>query len=226
MTMPVERDIAGDGCGAVVLAAGEARRFGSPKLLMPFGDSTVLGSVIHALESIGIAPIVVVAGANAQAITESLADTHAQVVCNPNPASGMVSSIRVGVASLQVSLPGGPGGIEAMDRFLVALGDQPRIRAEGISHLIDELVKSGKGIALPIYQGRRGHPVIFSSGYRREILALTDQQTLRDLIDAHRDDSIDVDCDSDAYVRDIDTMEEYEHELRRWHAERQPKGLS
>ena len=104
MTM---RNTVGDKCGAVVLAAGEARRFGSPKLLMPFGDSTVLGSVVDALESIGIAPIVVVAGANADAIAESLADTQAQVVRNPNPASGMVSSVRVGVASLQVSLPGG-----------------------------------------------------------------------------------------------------------------------
>ena len=208
--------LAGDKCGAVVLAAGKARRFGSRKLLMPFGSSTILGSVIQALASVGVAPIVVVAGANAAAISQSLGDSHVQVVRNPDPTSGMVSSIRVGVKTLTRSL----------DRFLIALGDQPRIRAEGISYLIQKQIKSGKGIALPTYQGKRGHPVVFSSAYRREILALTDQQTLRDLTDAHRDDTVEVDCDSDAYVRDIDTREEYERELRRWHAERQPQGLS
>jgi len=88
-----------------------------------------------------------------------------------------------------------------------------------VSHLIAEQVKSGKGIAVPTYEGRRGHPVVFDIGYRREILALTDRQTLRDLIAAHGDDVVEVESDSDAYVRDIDTREEYEHELRRRHAE-------
>jgi len=199
----------GERCGAVVLAAGEARRFGCPKLLMPFGDSTILGSVVQPLVSIGVTPVVVVGGLDAAAISESLSSQPVRIVCNPNPAGGMVSSIRVGVEALTTSL----------DCFLVALGDQPRIRAEGVSHLIAEQIKSGKGIAIPTYEGRRGHPVVFDISYRREILVLTDQQTLRDLIDAHRDDVVEVDCDADAYVSDIDTREEYEHELRRWHAE-------
>lgn len=199
----------GDACGAVVLAAGEARRFGSPKLLMPFGDSTVLGSVIHALVSAGVGPIVVVAGANAEAISESMANEPVLLLSNPDPARGMLSSIRVGVEALPDSL----------SHFLIALGDQPRIRAEGISHLIREQISSGKGIAIPTYCGRRGHPVILSSSYRPEILALTEQQSLRDLMEVHRDDSVEVDCDSDAYVCDIDTREEYEHELCRWRSE-------
>ena len=201
--------MASERCGAVVLAAGEARRFGRPKLLMPFGDSTILGSVVQPLVSIGVTPVVVVAGPDPAAISESLSGQPVRIVSNPNPARGMVSSIRVGVEALTTSL----------DRFLVALGDQPRIRAEGVSHLIYEQIKSGKGITIPTYQGRRGHPVVFDISYRREILDLTDQQTLRDLIIAHRDNVVEVDCESSAYVCDIDTHEEYEHELRRWHAE-------
>jgi molybdenum cofactor cytidylyltransferase len=177
---------------------------------MPFGDSTVLGSVVQSLECAGVAPIVIVVGANAAAVSESLDVQPVQVVCNPNPMGGMVSSIRVGVEALPSSL----------DRFLVALGDQPRIRPEGISHLIAEQIRSGKGIAIPTYQGRRGHPVLFDIRYRQEILALTDQQTLRDLIDSHRDDVLEVELDSDAYVSDIDTREDYEHELQRWRDER------
>lgn len=201
--------MAGERCGAVVLAAGEARRFGCPKLLMPFGNSTILGSVVQPLVCIGITPVVVVGGPDSAAISESLSSQPVRIVCNPNPARGMVSSIRVGVEALTTSL----------DRFIVALGDQPRIRAEGVSRLIAEQVKSGKGIAIPTYEGKRGHPVVFNTSYRQEILVLTDQQTLRDLIDAHRGDVEEVDCDSDAYVCDIDTREEYEHELHRWDAE-------
>ena len=198
----------GERCGAVVLAAGEARRFGSPKLLMPFGDSTILGSVVAPFVCIGITPVVVVGGPDATAISESLSGQPVRIVRNPDPTRGMVSSIRIGVEALRTPL----------DRFLIALGDQPRVSAMGVSYLIAEQIGSGKGIAIQTYQGRRGHPVVFDIVYRREIIALTDQQTLRDLVEAHRDDIVEVDCDSDAYVCDIDTREEYEHELRRWHA--------
>ena len=197
-------------CGAAVLAAGEARRFGGPKLLMPFGDSTILGSVIQPLVSADMSPIVVVLGGpNATAIRESLSGQPVRIVLNPNPEAGMVSSIRVGVEALPASL----------DRFIVALGDQPRIRAERIAHLVAEQSKSGQGIAIPTYQGRRGHPVVFDIRYRQEILTLTDRQTLRDLIVAHQEDIVEVECESSAYVSDIDTREEYEHELQQWHAE-------
>jgi molybdenum cofactor cytidylyltransferase len=148
---------------------------------------------------------VVVVGSNAAAIAESLGDRDLRIIRNPNPMTGMVSSIRIGVAALPDSL----------DRFLIALGDQPRVRAEDVSRLIRQHIESGRGIALPVYRGKRGHPILFSSTCRREILDLIDGQTLRDVIIAHQGDCLEVDCDSDAYVCDIDTVEEYEHELRR-----------
>lgn len=195
-----------DDCGAVVLAAGEARRFGGPKLLMPFGRSTVLGAIIRSLSTLDLRPIIVVAGGNAAAISEALKRTRAKIVCNPNPSAGMISSIRVGVQALPSSLK----------RFIIALGDQPRIGPKGIVDLSSEQIGTRKGIIIPTYQGRRGHPVLFDIRYRQEILALTDQQTLRDLILAHEDDIVEVPCRSDAYVSDIDTREDYERELARW----------
>lgn len=219
------RSVVGVKCGAVVLAAGEARRFGSPKLLMPFGHSTVIGSVVHALAEAGIGPIAVVAGAHGQAIANTLSDQPAYVVTNPEPSDGMISSIRVGLQLLslvhKLRMP-----LDPLDQFLIALGDQPRISPTDVSRLIVRQRKSGFGIAIPTYDGKRGHPVLFDIGYCPEILALTNEQTLRDLIDAHWEDVIEVDCDSDAYISDIDTREDYEHELRRWNAERQPKRLS
>lgn len=189
----------------MVLAAGEARRFGAPKLLAPFGESTVLGCVVSALREAGLSPIVVVAGAQPSEIVRHLRGSGVRTLANPAPERGMVSSVRLGVAAL----PDGVG------RFLVALGDQPRVPAETISHLLRAHASSGKGIAVPVHNGKRGHPVAFAGRYRAAILALNDSQTLRDLIHANRDDVAEVTCASDAVVQDIDTREQYERELRR-----------
>ena len=189
---------------AVVLAAGSARRFGAPKLLLSFGGSTIIGCVVAALAQAGLEPIIVVAGEQIAPITEALKDTPAHVVHNPSPDRGMNSSLRVGVAELP----------EDVTDFLVALGDQPSLRAADIRRLLQARRSSGKGIALPTHRGKRGHPVSFDGRYRAEILALTDSDTLRDLIHAHGDDTLEVDCSSEAVLRDIDTPEEYREELR------------
>jgi len=194
-----------DRTAAVVLAAGYAQRFGAPKLLLPFGDSTIVGCVVSALQQAGAQPIIVVAGEQTPEIADSLRGTPARVVRNPLPARGMVSSLRVGVAELPDNIAG----------FLVALADQPLLRADHISRLLRERSRAGKGIALPTYRGKRGHPVLFAGCYRSEVLALSDSHTLRDLIHAHPDDILEVECPSDAVLRDIDTPAEYRDELRR-----------
>jgi molybdenum cofactor cytidylyltransferase len=190
---------------AVVLAAGEARRFGGPKLVMPFGGSTIIECVISALAGAGAAPIVVVTGPGSEEVAAALEEYDVQVAINPDPAAGMASSVQVGVAALP----------EQSQRFIIALGDQPRIRAEDIQHLLDEQQSSGKGIAIPTHGGKRGHPVAFEGRHRAEILALGEDQTLRDVVHARPDDIVEVEFPSDAFVRDIDTREQYEDELRR-----------
>jgi acyl-CoA thioesterase len=192
-------------CGAIVLAAGEARRFGAQKLLMPFGETTVLGAVVTALAAAGAAPIVVVVGTGEAGVAEALDGMPATLVRNPDPTRGMVSSVRVGAEAL-------PAGI---DCFLLALGDQPRVQPADIARLLQAQRETGKGIVLPTYRGKRGHPLLFRGHYRGEILALTDDQTLRDVVHGHADDLLEVPCESDACVRDIDTREDYAEEVRR-----------
>ncbi|MCJ7822844.1 MAG: nucleotidyltransferase family protein [Armatimonadetes bacterium] len=204
--MPTEPE---DRVAAVVLAAGDARRFGAPKLLMPFGDSTIVGCVVAALEAAGIDPIIVVAGSQAPAIAEALSAAPARVVHNPQPTLGMLSSVRIGVGALP----------EGIDRFLLALADQPRISPEHIRRLLQAHRASGKGIAIPTYQGKRGHPVVFAARYRPNILALDNTHTLRDVIHSRPDDIAEIETASDAVIRDIDTREQYHDELRRSHAE-------
>ena len=214
-----------EGTAAIVLAAGEARRFGGPKLIMPFGASTVIGCVASALARAGVEPIIVVVGANRAEIEGALAGADVQLVLrsegasllrrvaiveNPDPSRGMLSSVQVGVAAVP----------ESAVRFVIALADQPRLRAEDITRLIGEMARSGKGIARPVHGGKRGHPVVFASCYRNEILALPPEATLRDVIHRHLDDVVEVGVASDAFVRDIDTQEQYQDEWRRAEAER------
>ena len=200
----------GERAGGVILAAGESRRAGGQKLLLPFGASTVVGRVVGAMEGAGLEPIVVVAGADAEGIGEALRGTGARVVRNPDPSRGMASSLRVGVGALP----------EGISRFVVALGDQPRLSAVEIERVLGGLRREGKGavlqgIAIASHRGKRGHPVAFAGSYRAGVLSLRDDQTLRDLIHAHGEDVCEVECGTDAVIRDIDTREEYEAELQR-----------
>jgi len=209
----VQTDVGGQ-AGAIVLAAGEAARFGSPKLLMPFGNSTVVGCVVETLEQAEVHPIVVVAGAQAQAMADALGSARARVVRNPDPGRGMVSSIRVGLDALPADL----------GRFLVVLGDQPGLQSSDILHLLRGH-RGGKGIAIPTRRGKRGHPVVFDGRYRGDLLSLDDQHTLRDFIHSHADDVAEVEALSDAVLRDIDTHEQYADELRRSLAEQHPRPV-
>jgi molybdenum cofactor cytidylyltransferase len=176
---------------------------------MPFGGSTILGSVVSALAGAAVDPIVVVCGPNAPELEQVLADCTVTFVQNPDPSQGMLSSVQVGLAAMP----------EEADRFLVALGDQPRVRAENIGRLLDEHQASGRGIAIPTHGGKRGHPVVFDRRYRDEILQLDAGRTLRDLVHANSADVVEVEFSSDAVIRDIDTERDYQDELRRALAE-------
>lgn len=195
----------GSRAAAVVLAAGQARRFGAPKLAMPFGDSTIIGSAVSAFVDAGVDPIIVVCGGNARDVERALSGHSVRFVQNLDPNRGMLSSVQVGVAALP----------EEIDSFLVALGDQPRVRAEHIRHLLHEHRAGGRGITVPTHGGKRGHPVVFDRRYREEILALDTSRTLRDLVHAHADDIAEVELPSDAVTRDIDTESDYQDERRR-----------
>ncbi len=194
---------------AVVLAAGESRRLAPQKLLLPFGEATVIGSVVGALEEAGLDPIIVVAGGQEAEIREALRGRGSQVVRNPDVSRGMLSSLRVGLEAMA----------EGVDRFVIALGDQPRLRGKYVQWLLDEQTRRGKGIAIACCGGKRGHPVALAARYREGILALGDDQTLRDLVHGNLSDVADVECDSDAVIRDVDTREDYEAELQRREAE-------
>jgi len=184
---------------AVVLAAGESRRMGEPKLLLPFGRSTVIGTVLdHVLES-EVDRILVVLGAEEAKIREAVGERPVTMVTNIGYREGMLSSIQAGFRAL-------PAGTTAA---VVCLGDQPLIPPAVIDALIHAHRDTGKGLVLPTFKGKRGHPVLVSTAYREEIMSLDPLTGLRPLFHTHPSDTLEVEVGTPDILKDMDRPGDY-----------------
>jgi molybdenum cofactor cytidylyltransferase len=190
---------------AIVLAAGESRRMGSQKLLLPFGAITVIGRVVDQLLQSVIDKNFVVTGHNADKIAEELSARAVTIVDNPDYPSGMLSSVRCGLRAL-------PRECQAV---MVALGDQPAITTNLIDDIIQAFKANHKGIVVPVFQNRRGHPILFDGVYRDEILVRYDDVGLHGLLHAHPDDVLELAVSEPSVLSDMDCPEDYQRELAR-----------
>jgi molybdenum cofactor cytidylyltransferase len=190
---------------AIVLAAGESRRMGTQKLLLPFGSVTVVETIVDELSASAVDEIVVVVGHEGERVARVLADRPVKVVANADYADGMLSSVRCGLASLPPDC----------DAVLIALGDQPEISRRLVDKMIDTFAGSEKGILVPVHEGRRGHPLLFSAGYIDEIMSQYDDEGLRGLLHAHPDEVNELDVPTDAVLADMDYPEDYAKTLAR-----------
>jgi molybdenum cofactor cytidylyltransferase len=195
--------------GAIVLAAGESKRMGTQKLLLPFGDTTVAGTVVRTAETSRVDRVIVVIGADRDRVRAELERGRsaeppqtAKLVfaVNEDYLSGMLSSIQTGFKSL-------PPDAEAA---VVMLGDQPFLPAEVVDAVVAAYREGGAGIVIPVFRGRRGHPVLVATKYRDEVLGLDPSDGLRQLMRAHPGDIREVEVDDANILRDLDTPEEYE----------------
>ncbi len=186
---------------ALVLAAGESKRMGESKQLLPFGNKTMIETVIDHIMHSEVDEILVVLGSNRENIECVLKDMPVRSVHNPRFKEGMLSSIQKGFVSL-------PKEAEAV---LVFLGDQPMIPSSTINRIVDAYKSCDKGIVLPVYEKRRGHPVLIDSKYSQEVAHLNPQVGLRELIHNHPEDILEVDLDSSSILEDIDTPEDYKN---------------
>jgi CTP:molybdopterin cytidylyltransferase MocA len=189
---------------AVVIAAGESRRMGRLKPLLPLGSRTVLQRAVDGLLSAEVSPLFVVVGHRAEEVTACIADRPVIITANPRYSGGMLSSIQWGIRQLPHEVPA----------FLLALGDQPDIRPEVVQSLREEWEARPGSIVVPVVGGKRGHPVLFDSRYLPEILSLREPQTLRDVVHSPEAVRREVAVSSDGPLLDLDTPEDYEAALR------------
>jgi molybdenum cofactor cytidylyltransferase len=170
---------------AIVLAAGASTRFGAQKLLAPLGGATVVRSAVSRAVDAGVEDVIVVAGADAAAVTAALDGLPVRVIVNENAAAGMSASLAAGVAACA------PGTAAA----LVVLGDQPLVPAEAYAAVLRAYHAGGASIVAPRYTGGvRGHPVLFAEAVFAELGALRGDRGAREVIerDARRVRIVDV----------------------------------
>ncbi len=192
---------------AILLAAGESRRMGRSKQLLPWHGKTLLQ---HSLESIinsAADETILVLGHEADRIGKSLPALPVKIVINPDYKQGMASSLRQGLLAMD------PGS----EAFLVLLADQPGIGPEIINTLIRAFRQADprRGIVRPVYRGRPGHPVLIGAQYLQEALQLQGDVGARRILMNHPGDILEIAVDQDAVLKDIDTPEEYQKYTKR-----------
>jgi len=184
---------------AILLAAGESKRMGKPKQLMPLGKSTVLEQAIDNLLNSKVSKVIVVLGYRAEEMIKVVAIKPVKIAINRAYQQGMSTSIVTGLNQV---------GDEAQ-AVMLALADQPLIDSKTINRLIDEFFNHDKGIAIPAYQGRMGHPIIFSIKYKGELLKLKGDIGGRQIIKEHPDDVLEVAVTSKSINIDINSLSDY-----------------
>jgi molybdenum cofactor cytidylyltransferase len=192
--------------GAVVLAAGLSRRMGQPKVLLPWANNrTILEHIIDQLIRARIDQVTVVTGHQSREVKALLKPLDVDVVYNQDYKTGeMLSSVQAGLNAM-------PPQVAAA---LIVLGDQPRIQPKTVYHIMNTYAETASDLIVPSFQMKRGHPLLIGRRYWGEILALRENSSLRDVMNAHSDAITYVNIDNDSILRDIDTPEDYRDE--RW----------
>lgn len=188
---------------AVVLAAGEGRRFGSQKLLAPLRGRPLLQHALDAANASALAPIVVVLGADADAIAAGIRTGRARIVRNPDHATGQASSLRVGLRSVDTS-----------DAVVVVLGDQPNVTAALLDALVAQQRSSGAPAVVCVQDGRRSPPTLLHRDLWVEVDALRGDTGAREVLARHSDVTVLDVADSLGRLDDVDTQEDRERLLR------------
>jgi molybdenum cofactor cytidylyltransferase len=187
---------------SVVLAAGRSQRMGQPKMLLPWGSTTVLGRVVQVLLDAGLKTVRVVTGGAEKRVEEVLANFPIKTVPNPNyERTEMLTSLLCGVGTLD----------ETISAVLVVLGDQPQIEASTINAILERYQSSKLPLVIPSYLKRRGHPWLVDRSLWTVLAeaALDPKYTMRDFLNQHADLIDYVDVDTPSILKDLDTPQDY-----------------
>lgn len=190
--------------GAIILGAGLSSRMGQPKLLLPWGQTTVIGQIVHTLHSAGVDLIVLVTGATHDLLSEALKDEDVRLAFNPQYADGnMVHSLQTGLRALQEL---------GADCALLALGDQPQIQVETVQAVLAGALEYPTALVLPSLNMKRGHPWAIPAGLWPAIFDLSEDQTMRDFVRGQEANIHYVLVDTSTIFADLDTPEDYARE--------------
>lgn len=182
----------------VILAAGGASRFGSPKQLARWGRQTLLERVVDLALASHTWPVVVVLGAEVDQCRAVLKDRPVQIVVNPDWAAGQSTSMKAGLSAL----PGNTGGA------IFLLADQPGVTAGTVGALIHRHRQTLAPLVWPEFEGRRGNPVLFDRSLFPELMQITGDTGGRPLFRAYQHRAERVSVADAGILLDVDRPED------------------
>lgn len=187
----------------IVLAAGKSTRMGQQKLLMPFQKSTIIKTIAEKSINSNSAQTIVVVGSHKDEIKEELRNFNVCLIENKQFEAGMLSSVQAGISAVD----------KDSDGIIILLGDQPMISETIINRLITSFQKTNKGLIIPTFNNKRGHPVLIHSKYKKSIDTLNATIGLRELFLNNSHDILEIEVETDKILKDIDTQEDYIREM-------------
>ncbi|MCX6329870.1 MAG: nucleotidyltransferase family protein [Bacteroidia bacterium] len=189
---------------AIILAAGESKRMKVPKMILPFKGKTIIEKVIENVTDSEVDKTLVVLGSDKDDILKIISHLPVMHCYNENYKQGMLSSVKCGFRFLP----------QKFRAALVFLGDQPMIEPDVINMVISAYRTSAKGIIIPVFRNKHGHPLLLDSKYRDEVEMLKPDETLRALTHKFSDDVFEVEANTHDILKDIDTKNDYLKELK------------
>jgi molybdenum cofactor cytidylyltransferase len=185
---------------AIIPAAGQSKRMGQPKMLLPWGDTTVLGKVIETIQMAGVEDILIVTGGARDEVEKVAEKYNTRVTHNQDYAKNeMLTSIQLG---LQAQNP-------STEATLICLGDQPQVEEGSVQKVCDAFRQNKSNIIVPSYQMRRGHPWLIARELWNEVLQMRAPKSMRDFLNTHSDDIFYVELNTPSILLDLDTPADY-----------------
>lgn len=191
---------------AILLAAGESRRMGQLKALLPWQGTSLLKHQVDSLRSGGVDRVVVVLGHRSDELKSELAGTEGVVwQLNPDYLQGKTTSIKAGLNAL---------GTEQPTALLILNVDQPR-NADVIRFLLEEHLSQGSLITIPAHNGKGGHPIILSPSLLDELREIDEESLgIKAVVQRHLESTRRLEMDTPEVLWDLNTPEEYQRVLK------------
>jgi molybdenum cofactor cytidylyltransferase len=184
----------------LILAAGDSTRMGYPKALLPLGSDTFLTHILGMLKNVGMPKPIIVLGRAASIVRQQIQDWPSDILVNPDPDRGQLSSIQIALSHIP------PDCIAGM----IWPVDQPAVSENLVRRLVDLFITSGSRIACPIYGNKRGHPAIFHRDLFQEFMDAPLEEGPKKIILRYQNAMVLLPTEESAAVQDIDTPADYE----------------
>lgn len=186
---------------ALVLAAGYSSRMKTNKMLLPLGDSTVIENTVRGFLQSRVDGVAVVVGNEKEKIQQVLASYPVQLIENSRFTQGMSSSVQEGIKVLDKDAE--------LEGIMINPGDMPLIKAETVNAILEKFKESAFPIIIPVYQGKKGHPVLFAKSLFSQLLEIGGDVGAREVVRRNNEQCCFLEVNDQGILIDIDCPEEY-----------------